>query len=702
MRRIPHAALILSQIPRAALSQFPLPANSKCESSVNKNTPEMSPHCYENCLHFHYRSPYVLKGKRRNHKYDLSPITPERTNEFDKKFRSTYDSGPARAPPFHSSKRHFNETTDGSTAKRKQYDLQNLSSSSDYERDKYSTRFGEKSPKRECAGRRDNKSRAFVHRNRDRSRSPHHRLREKDHKSRVRLSPNRNRSRSPQGHQFLMQSSHQSSADYGKVRVCENLDLYPKSTLPSEPSESAIFGPSYEMRSHQYYRPFSASIDSEKFALSRCSPGLSMYNSYDYNHGEGRIRDGQYMSLRPQLDRTSRSDYSYNYDRSAKNIPDSIYHGEYIPSRPHRKMPDYSMGCNGRANNSKETVVSAESYAYCNREPQTSMYPNDMDNGEPVTIISVLSLLSAFENFLGSLGPKMTELMIEAIAMENICVNFSNRILDDIGHCILFETTKEKLKGLLTAGLVEPNKIPGIKGTIRHMDMLIDEANARKRVVASSSQNSTNRINATVTSMSSSQIKNHDRHAVAEKILVAMNGQGRANISKVELAQYVDKYMSLVNVKECDDGDERGGKSAVDKTVDKCDQVCDYVDSIFANTQTNHIRETMESTRNSLSPVNPIITQQTHCNEKVDASADPPILSDSNLITLVRNFTILSDTEKRDVISNIKEIQFHDPERMQRLRNKMEIEKLLNLGSTEMPDDKTLVLKTLKSEPEEN
>lgn len=105
----------------------------------------------------------------------------------------------------------------------------------------------------------------------------------------------------------------------------------------------------------------------------------------------------------------------------------------------------------------------------------------ESDDEQPVTLISVLNSLSTFVDLLGSLGPQMIQLMTDAIAREKLGVKFSDCLLDDDSRGIVFDAAKEKLNGLLKANLVELNKRQEIDQIVKKMDILITEANKRKR-----------------------------------------------------------------------------------------------------------------------------------------------------------------------------------------------------------------------------
>lgn len=692
----------MRQIPRADWSQFPLPANMRCKSSVWN----MRQIVGENFISIFTRSPNKAAGKvllrpsksmRRSHKLHLSPLSPERTRKLDKKLRSSS---------------HDPNAPNGGCRRKK----------SKHTDEKCSLRAMEKSPKRKCTHKKDRKDRVGVSQSSDRSRS--------------RSPQSRHRSRSSRGHQFFTTSYRQAPEDYTNHRTYDYYESQRKSTVSSGRTESAFFTPNHDIadranyllnyKGHYNYpietvttkelrRDFRSSIPtSMEWKINERSnrADYPMIYSREYNHPTDTLptsmewgnADGEFALSRSSLGRGNRPDYSLSgYSCRTEMIPTSMDYREYVLSRSYRERTnrtDYSRSY-GDFNHPKEAEL-AKDY----RPAPNSIEP-DTQATEPITIISVLSLLSAFENLLGSLGPKMIELMTEAIAMETVGINFSNTLLDDMNHCIIFETTKEKLKGLLSAGIVEDNTIVAVKRTIRHMDVLIDEANARKR------------LRPGMTSSVPSQMESDDR-SVAKRILAIMNEQGKT-ISNVQLAQYVEQYMSLTSGKECDD--DREGKSSMDKVVGKSYKECKNVEPIITKMEPDHIRVKTEPTiavnKNSPiladSKVVETITTDTQTKpiyEKADptavASTDSSAflaipsttLSDSNLTTLIKNFAILSDTEKHEVITNIRDIEIREPERMQRLRSQLDVKNFLKLkaGTTKLADDKTMVRTEMKSE----
>lgn len=95
----------------------------------------------------------------------------------------------------------------------------------------------------------------------------------------------------------------------------------------------------------------------------------------------------------------------------------------------------------------------------------------------PLTVVSVLRMLSAVEEHLGSLGPKALNLLSKALAMELVKPNAAEDLLRNEDNCVFLETTKEKLKGILIAEVLDdPQKVRVIKKLITNIAEIIYQA----------------------------------------------------------------------------------------------------------------------------------------------------------------------------------------------------------------------------------
>ena len=113
--------------------------------------------------------------------------------------------------------------------------------------------------------------------------------------------------------------------------------------------------------------------------------------------------------------------------------------------------------------------------------PPPAAAPVEEDDDGEINVVAVLRLLTALEEKLGSLGPKIIDLLAQALAMEKSEANSSENLLDNEVNCVMFETVKEKLKGQLLAGLVEPIQEKAFKNAIKKTASLIHMAGERKK-----------------------------------------------------------------------------------------------------------------------------------------------------------------------------------------------------------------------------
>lgn len=100
----------------------------------------------------------------------------------------------------------------------------------------------------------------------------------------------------------------------------------------------------------------------------------------------------------------------------------------------------------------------------------------DDDDGvvdESLTVISVLRLLTAFEDMLGSLGPKVVDLLSKAVALEKVRPNLADELLMSADNSVLLDTVKEKLKGLIIAGMVQGKREQAIRKAIRNVGGIV-------------------------------------------------------------------------------------------------------------------------------------------------------------------------------------------------------------------------------------
>lgn len=217
-------------------------------------------------------------------------------------------------------------------------------------------------------------------------------------------------------------------------------------------SPRPIRGRDYRRRSRSRSRSRSLSPFSDDFEMSNKhhhshkshrSPVSRGYNPIDGGGGGGGGDYYKYSSSRyPAPGQHGSVHYSSHSSSGAYRILDSS------------KIPKYE---DTNSKDSKEESV-----------PE--------DDTVPLTVVGVLRLLTALEEHLGSLGPKVVDLLGKALALEKVKANSSDDLLLNDDHCVFFETIKEKLKGLLIADVLDDqHKVRAVKRAIKNIAGVIHQ-----------------------------------------------------------------------------------------------------------------------------------------------------------------------------------------------------------------------------------
>lgn len=75
-----------------------------------------------------------------------------------------------------------------------------------------------------------------------------------------------------------------------------------------------------------------------------------------------------------------------------------------------------------------------------------------------ISTVFLLRLLTALEEYLGSLGPKFVEQLSKTLQAEKTFPLDFYAIILSPENCIILETAMEKFKGILVAGILEDSK----------------------------------------------------------------------------------------------------------------------------------------------------------------------------------------------------------------------------------------------------
>lgn len=164
---------------------------------------------------------------------------------------------------------------------------------------------------------------------------------------------------------------------------------------------------------------------------------------------------------------------------------------------------------------------------------EVATYDMEYDANE-VSLISVLRLLSALESELGLLYEKVIDILSKALALEKLKHNSSEEVLMTTENCVLLETIKEKLKGLLIVNLIPVNKIEAIKRSIQDIAKLVKQA----PVVCAL------QLDSELTNLSASKID--VKLELAARIADAIKAHGKDDLTLDELEILVEVYLESV------------------------------------------------------------------------------------------------------------------------------------------------------------
>lgn len=189
----------------------------------------------------------------------------------------------------------------------------------------------------------------------------------------------------------------------------------------------------------------------------------------------------------------------------------------------------------------------------------------------PPRAITVLRMLTALEQQLGSLGPRVNGVLSEAIALEKMHNGNSDTLLRDQQVVVLFETVKEKFKGLLLAGIVERNMVMATRNAIGALTELLYRAPTLLESLPRAPSPARPKMEAVPvpvvappvpTAASAARLPTPapapqpdpvtvpgigavDKAAIAREIATALIAQGKTNVTEAELEQLVTAVVGM-------------------------------------------------------------------------------------------------------------------------------------------------------------
>ncbi|XP_058119330.1 uncharacterized protein CG7065-like [Anopheles ziemanni] len=338
----------------------------------------------------------------------------------------------------------------------------------------------------------------------------------------------------------------------------------------------------------------------------------------------------------------------------------------------------------------------------------------------PLNFIAVCRLLTAFEEYLGSLGPKVIDLMAKALALEKVKANSADDLLLNEDNCMFLETVKEKLKGHMMAETIDPPKIAPIKKAVCNIARLLHEASKREpvskpveeEVSRDSLAFSDGNVPAPVAPSTPSAV-GLDKIAIAEQLAKALVAQGKVDFTTEELEQLINVYIAMEKMSR-----ERNSTITTKAYLAALPSVAAVAAtavpvSVPVATPVTHLpaelKEMPKSGSLDRARMDVPVPRRTEINDfrgvaglgagtKARETAPPAAmassstgglenLSDSDLQTLLQSFKELSNEEQMHLISYLRKLERTEPDRVERLRRYVDFDGLNGQNSRDYDQD---------------
>ncbi|XP_037917207.1 uncharacterized protein CG7065 isoform X3 [Hermetia illucens] len=268
------------------------------------------------------------------------------------------------------------------------------------------------------------------------------------------------------------------------------------------------------------------------------------------------------------------------------------------------------------------------------------------DDG-PLTVVAVLRLLTALEEQLGSLGPKVIDLLAKALALEKIKANSSDEMLLNEDTSVFFETVKEKFKGQILAGVLDSNKIKAVKKAIKNIAAILHQVTSKDKP----SEEEKEPENPTKAKLLKTDIL--DRQLISSKLAAALVMQEKTDVSKEDMDRLINVFILIVKLSK-----ERNSHV----------EVRDILLELGIETNVFDEEDLLSNISKVESKDSSDVAPTGH-----NASSSLDSLTDSDLQTLLQNFKHLSSEEQHHLIAHLKKLESTEPLRVEKLRKFVDV-----------------------------
>jgi len=198
-----------------------------------------------------------------------------------------------------------------------------------------------------------------------------------------------------------------------------------------------------------------------------------------------------------------------------------------------------------------QTTESEMSNPESNKSPEKMPTEVDPPIVEPPNVIHVLRLLTALENYLGSLGPFITEMLVKALQTQKIYPEKVHSLILTAENCAILETVKEKFTGLLISQIYDPAKERALKKAINDTELLLQEAS--KHNIPNNTAQRIEKPDLPIANKNPySPDKPLDKTELAAKLASSLMSQGKTSINREELQKILQVYNMIEQKKRQD------------------------------------------------------------------------------------------------------------------------------------------------------
>lgn len=175
------------------------------------------------------------------------------------------------------------------------------------------------------------------------------------------------------------------------------------------------------------------------------------------------------------------------------------------------------------------------------------------------SLIFVLRKLTVLEEQLGSLTPKVFELLSQSLAFEKRQEDASLDLLFEEENCVFLETVREKLIALLCAGVVPRKMVNTARAAIKHIDIALYLSSKKKQALPPEAGRPNMGLPSIMQNFASNQfltlpkpepvivpgVGHVDKLAIAQQIANALIEQGKTNVTEAELGQLINAVIGM-------------------------------------------------------------------------------------------------------------------------------------------------------------